>query len=250
MLFVVCATPARKHKLDNEFMPLTALSPSIVAAGNCLRVLGAPRIRISAALHLTTQTVACRADHLRVAIRAAKEQPVCSTAGPLELMGSVSSAQQLSASAVFMPHVPTTRQPPSKLLVKIEDSDFELPSQPLPTSAFSSPDQQRLQKQACQAPLQSQPAAKRHAYGTRPTSSARVTATASGKRDECVPRRTITNRQSAMRSKERHREYVLGLEQRVKHLDSELNRHKKDLNAIATNHFTLGDFFNPSAPQQ
>lgn len=175
------------------------------------------------------------------------EQSLHSTAGPLELMGSVPSAQ-LSGSAVVMPHVhvPTTRH--SESLVKTEVLDMKVPSQPVPASAISSLNQQRLQKQACQAPPQSQPAAKRHAYGTRPTSASRTTAAATGKCDECVPRRTITNRQSAMRSKERQRQYVLGLEQRVKNLSTEVHRQQQDLNAMASNHVTLGDFRIPSVP--
>lgn len=54
-----------------------------------------------------------------------------------------------------------------------------------------------------------------------------------------VPRRVIANRQSAARSKERRRGYVIGLEQSVKRLTLQINEQQSHLHSLASNSATL-----------
>jgi hypothetical protein len=87
----------------------------------------------------------------------------------------------------------------------------------------------------------SDPLVKRHAYGTRPRSVSRSSIVDIEKEEEPVPRRTLTNRLSAIRSKERQRAYVTGLEQRVKELNSQLTAYHASLHAHALESLDLGD---------
>jgi Basic region leucine zipper len=57
--------------------------------------------------------------------------------------------------------------------------------------------------------------------------------------DAAVPRRVIANRQSAARSKERRRGYVIGLEQSVKNLTLQINEQQGHLHSLASNSATL-----------
>lgn len=86
----------------------------------------------------------------------------------------------------------------------------------------------------------SDPLVKRHAYGTRPRSVSRSSIVDIEKEEEPVPRRTLTNRLSAIRSKERQRAYVTGLEQRVKELNSQLTAYHASLHAHALESLDLG----------
>ena len=57
--------------------------------------------------------------------------------------------------------------------------------------------------------------------------------------EAAVPRRVIANRQSAARSKERRRGYVIGLEQSVKTLTQQINEQQGHLHSLASNSATL-----------
>lgn len=61
--------------------------------------------------------------------------------------------------------------------------------------------------------------------------------------DGSVPRRVIANRQSAARSKERRRNYIIGLEQSVKNLTLQINEQQGHLHSLASNSARLCAFF-------
>ncbi len=60
-----------------------------------------------------------------------------------------------------------------------------------------------------------------------------------------APRRIMANRQSAARSKERRRGYVIGLEQNVKALTAQVSQQQEHLHALAANSTDLGDSAPP-----
>mmetsp|Transcript_12333 Transcript_12333/g.37131 ORF Transcript_12333/g.37131 Transcript_12333/m.37131 type:complete len:440 (+) Transcript_12333:287-1606(+) len=89
---------------------------------------------------------------------------------------------------------------------------------------------------------QRQPNAKRHAHVTRPVGAGPAsTGDACGAASTAgVPRRVIANRQSAARSKERRRGYVIGLEQNVKALTAQITEQQEHLHTLAANSTSLG----------
>lgn len=88
----------------------------------------------------------------------------------------------------------------------------------------------------------SQPRAKRgrHAHSSQLETASRSVSAIDSSVDEGLTRRTITNRQSALRSKQRQRAYVIGLEQQVKTLSTELAQYRDELYAKATASCAIG----------
>ncbi len=159
--------------------------------------------------------------------------------------------------AVMMPQVP--RPQPSQILHcprPAVPSAAAVPGSiaPVTTASPLHHRQQRLQALRMMQPMPAPPldspprqgSAKRHAHARGPTGSTQTgvvigaAATAGG-----TPRRIMANRQSAARSKERRRGYVIGLEQNVKQLTAQVSQQQEQLHALATSSTDLGDCAPP-----
>ena len=109
--------------------------------------------------------------------------------------------------------------------------------------------QRRLQALRATQPVQAPPFdspprqgnAKRHAHARGPTASTQTGVAIGAASAAGAPRRIMANRQSAARSKERRRGYVIGLEQDVKELTAQVSQQQEHLHALATSSTDLGD---------
>lgn len=92
----------------------------------------------------------------------------------------------------------------------------------------------RLRSHSSSGHPASQPRAKRLATASRSSSTTYASV------DEGATRRTISNRQSAIRSKQRQRAYVTGLEEQVKTLSAEVAKSRDELYVEATASLATG----------